>query len=382
MDRKDMALLLEEHLRNVNPEFDKEEKEIDLRKGRGPLKTYILEAHTKNGDAIKTGKASEVLFEATKKFGLSVTETDDRTLFHASRGDAGFFFDILDSRFWIVHTMSNIDAAEPVLSQMVDENPNLDYAWPPSGLMRSLQKTGRPLGFAVDFDETVFLSPARFDAANESNEIVKIRLGGTGADRWLRQLEQFEPTVLAFSMVKFSREDRATDSRIIQELNERGRLKAAGNSITLHLQIVSLFLDEYRSLILDIENSARIRPSLSENGKTLLGDPLVFTFPRPLPEFDVFVKELVSCKEPLRTWGLVEEIGTKRVHVEGVDLHTGSRMRFDVTPEFVRVYLGPKACGNTVARLLRNLQAHVNSTIQIHLPEVEASPQEPRPQLD
>jgi hypothetical protein len=170
-------------------------------------------------------------------------------------------------------------------------------------------------------------------------------------------------------MVKFSREDRSTDSHIVQELNERGRLKAAGNSISLHLQVVSSFLHEYRSLILDIENVARIRPGLDDDGKTLIGEPLVFSFPKPLTEFKTFVKELVSCKEPLRIWGLVEEVGEERVHIEGVDMHTGSRLRFDVTRDFMRIYLGPTACGNTIARLLRNLQAHVDSTIHIHFPQ-------------
>jgi hypothetical protein len=367
MDRKEMALLLEEHLRNVNVQFDREDEETEVPKGRGPLKTYILEAHTKTGETIGSAGAPEVLFEAADKLGLRVKETNDKTLFEAWKGDAGFFFDVLDSRFWVAHTMSNIDVVEPLLRVMVEENPNLDYAWPPSNLMRSLQRDGRPLGFAVDFDETVFLS--KEDVTSEADEIVKIRLVGNGADRWLRHLEAFAPPVLAFSMVKFLREDRSTDSRIIQELNERGRLKAAGNSVSLHLQVVSFFLHAYKSLILDIEKFARIRPSFDRNGKTLLGEPLVFSFPKPLAEFETFVKELVSCKEPLRTWGLVEEIGGRLVHIEGVDLHTGSRLRFDVTPDFMRVYLGPTACGNTVARLLRNLQAHVDSTIQIHFPQ-------------
>jgi hypothetical protein len=364
MDRKEMALLLEEHLRNVNVQFDREN---EFPKGGGPLKTYILEAHAQNGETIGQSGAAEVLFDAAERFGLKVRETDDRTLFEASKGDVGFFFDILDSRFWVAHTMSNIDAAEPLLKSMVDENPNLDYAWPPSDLMRSLQKTGRPLGFAVDFDETEFLSAPEAEV-EESNAVFRFRHGGTGADRWLRQLESFDPSVLAFSMVKFSREDRKTESHIVQELNEHGRLKAAGNSITLHLQVVSLVLHKYKSLIVAIENAARIRPSLEPNGKLLLGEPIVFSFPKPLADFETFVRELVSCKEPLRIWGLQEETGGDHVHVEAVDMHTGSRLRFDVTPDFMRIYLGPHACGNTVARLLRNLQAHVDATIRINLP--------------
>ena len=369
MDRKELALRLEEHLRNVNVYFDREH---EYSKGRGPLKTYIVEAHAHNGDSIRSGAASSVLFDAADRHKLHVQETKDKNLFEVSRGEAGFFFDVLDPRFWIVHTMSNIDIAEEILNTLIEDNPHLDHAWPPSELMRDIQKTGRPRGFAVDFDETVLLPPHEDRFEDEPNAIVKIRHGGTGAETWLKRLEEFAPSVLAFSMVKFSREEKNTGGYIIQELNDKGRLKAAGNSINLHLQVVSTVLHEYKSLILAIEESTRVRPSLEGNGKILLGEPLVFDFPQPLRDFNAFVRELVSCREPLKLWGIVEEVGTKRVHVEGVDLHTGSRLRFDVTPNFMRIYLGPRACGNTVARLLRNLQAHINSTIQIRIPELES----------
>lgn len=368
MDRRDLALRLEEHLRNVNVYFDREE---EFPKGRGPLKTYIIEAHAQDGESLRTGSAASVLFDAAERHRLHVEQTRDKNLFEVSKGDVGFFFDLLDARFWIVHTMSNIDVAEETLRALIEENAHLDYAWPPSNLMRDIQRTGRPMGFAIDFDETELLPCQEDGFADEPNAVVKIRHAGTGADAWLRRLEEFASNVLAFSMVKFSREDSATGSYIIQELNERGRLKAAGNSINLHLQVVSMVLHEYKSLILAIEESARVRPGLLTNGKTIIGEPLVFSFPTPLRDFKMFVKELVSCREPLRMWGVVEESGNDFVHIEGVDLHTGSRMRFDVTPSFIRVYLGPSACGNTVARLLRNLQSHINSTIRVHLPELE-----------
>ena len=60
------------------------------------------------------------------------------------------------------------------------------------------------------------------------------------------------------------------------------------------------------------------------------------------------------------------------VQIEAVDLHTASRLRLDVTPEFVRIYLGPRACGNTVVRILRNIQGHVDSTVKLQIPTAEA----------
>jgi hypothetical protein len=172
-------------------------------------------------------------------------------------------------------------------------------------------------------------------------------------------------------MVKFAREDGETRSYIINELNERGRFKAAGNSFNLHIQTVSRFLHSYRSFVTEIESFARIHSrGPGQGGGVLEGDPLVLEFPRPLRDFRGFVKELVSCRAPLKIWGIVDEVRKDFVQIEAADLHTGSRLRLDVSPAYMRFYLGPHACGNTVARLLRNLQSHIDSTIRLEIPNM------------
>jgi hypothetical protein len=364
MDRREMAGVLEEYLRNVNVYFDREK---EFPKGRGPLKTYIVEAHGASGDSLDHRSAANTLVEIAEGGRLDVKETRDEALFQVTKGEVGFFFDLLDPRFWVVHTMSNIEQSEEVLDGFVEANPHLDYAWPPSDLMRSIQGGGKPLGFAVDFDETQFLASS--ESVDEPNAVVKFRFGGTRAEDWLNELERFAPDALAFSMVKFAREDQATRSYIIDELNERGRFKAAGNSFNLHIQTVSGFLHSYRSFVLEIERVGRIRSHGQRQGGGLLdGEPLVLEFPKPLRNFDAFVTELVSCRVPLKIWGIVEQLRNDFVQLEAVDLHTGSRLRLDVSPEYMRVYLGPEACGNTVARLLRNLQSHLDSTIKLEIP--------------
>jgi hypothetical protein len=364
MDRRIMAEVLEEHLRNVNVYFD---REGEFPKGRGPLKTYLMEVHAPDGEDLDHRRTVEVLSAAAKGADLQFERTDDEALFQLTRGDIGFFFDVLDPRFWVVHTMSNIKQCEPVLDFLVDLYPNFDYAWPPSELMRDIQKIGKPAGFAVDFDETALLPASESHLIDEPNAVVKFRFGGTRAETWLTELERFAPDALAFSMVKFSRQDQGDDSYIITELNEHGRLKAAGNSINLHLGTVALFLHQYRSFIGAIESFGRLRSQGEGKGGLLLGDPLVLEFPDRLRDFRSFVKELVSCREPLKIWGVVQEVRRDFVQIEAVDLHTASRLRLDVTPEFMRIYLGPTACGNTVARILRNIQGHVNSMIRLDL---------------
>jgi len=146
MNRLNMAEVLEEHLRKVNVYFD---REGEFPKGHGPLKTYLLEAHGFGGDDLNHATVPDALSKVADASNLRFQETEDKTLFQLTDGDVGFFFDVLDPRFWIVHTMSNVDKCEQVLDRLVDLYPNLDFAWPPSELMRQLQKNGKPAGFAT-----------------------------------------------------------------------------------------------------------------------------------------------------------------------------------------------------------------------------------------
>ena len=367
MNRRIMSELLDEHLRSVNVYFD---RESEFPKGRGPLKTYIVEAHAPDGGCLEDGNASDVLNHISKNAGLRVSRTDDKNLYDVRSDRAGFFFDLLDPRFWIVHTMSNVDVAEEILTVLVNTYPFLDYAWPSAELMRAIQTTGKSLGFTIDFDETRLSSPsaAEEELLHDPDAIVKIRFGGTGAEALVHKLNEVVPNAMAFAMVKFSRDDSNTGSYIISELNQSGRLKAAGNSVNLHLQTVSELLHGYKSFITAIEQVAKIHTR--ETGE-LVGNPIVLEFPTPLRDFNGFVKALVSCREPLKLWGLVNPIREDFVQIDGVDLHSGSRLRMDVATTYLRIYLGPSSCGNTVARLLRNLQAHISAVVTLNLPEPE-----------
>lgn len=365
MNRIQMAEMLEEHLRNVNVYFD---REGEFPKGRGPLKTYFLEAHAHNAGPLDHKAVFNVLSEVARAADLQIERTDDKNLFQLSHGKLGFFFDVLDPRFWVIHTMSNVQESEPVLDRLIDVFPNLDYAWPPSDLMRAVQKSGKPAGFAVEFDETRLFPASESQLTEEADAVVKFRFGGTRAEAWLTELEKFAPSVLAFSMVKFSRQEDEGRSYVITELNDRGRLKAAGNSISLHLGVAALFLDQYKSLIGEIESFGRLCSSQKGDGGVLSGNPIVLEFPQPLRDFRSFVRELVSCREPLKIWGVVDEVRNDYVQIQAVDFHTGSRLRLDVSPEFLRIYLGPTACGNTVARILRNVQGYIDSTITLLMP--------------
>ena len=70
------------------------------------------------------------------------------------------------------------------------------------------------------------------------------------------------------------------------------------------------------------------------------------------------MRRVFSAARPFRLWGLESKLEDGYFSVAGVDLHTGSPMNFEITGDFMRVYLSAESRGSAVLRLLTNLQLY------------------------
>lgn len=361
-----MAELFDEHLRNVTIHFEHAE---EYPAGQGPLKTYILEAHGLNGAAASAPGVSGVLAYLQQGFGFAVEATDDPTLTILTKDDIQYFVDALNPRFWVVHTTANINPAEKILDEVVRKSWNLDYAWLPSQVLQYLRQGRKFLGFNVDFDQGLFLSEGASEETEESSAVFKTRYWGTsgkGLYDFLAGTPGFTQ-LLCLSAIKYSISDPNSQSYIINELNAHGRIKATGNSITLHLGAVNHLVSFYSQMIRTLEDELSLAFVRGDGGVELQGYPLTLHFSQPVPDFTGFVSELLSCRDPVRLWGTISYTGSEFVRAEVVDLHSASRMRLDLSPENLVIYLFKGACGNSIARLLRVVQEHLDPTVYIQL---------------
>jgi hypothetical protein len=55
--------------------------------------------------------------------------------------------------------------------------------------------------------------------------------------------------------------------------------------------------------------------------------------------------------------------------VKGVDLHNNDKYTMEICPEWIRLYLGKNACGNTALRIYSNLQRHYDSGATMEVQE-------------
>jgi len=360
-----MAEVFDQHLHNVTVHFERAE---EYGAGQGPLKTYILEAHGLNGDAPSHQGINSILEDIQERFNFQVDLTDDPTLAILAKADIRYFFDFLNPRFWVVHTTANIKPSEQYLDELVRGSWNLDYAWLPTQVLEHLRRGRRFLGFNVDFDQGLFLSEGAPDELQEQAAVFKSRYWGTRGEKLYEFLSKTAlSSVLCLSAVKYSISDLASGAYIQNELNAQGRIKATGNSISLHLGAVNHLVNLYAEMIRTLEKELSLAFVHGDGGDDLQGYPLTVRFSEPVPDFMGLVREVLSCRDPVRLWGVASHEEKDFVRAEVVDLHSASRLRLDFTPTHVVVYLFRGSCGNSVARLLRIIQEHLDPTVYFEL---------------
>lgn len=321
---------------------------------RAPWKTFVLDAHADDPAAL--------LQDA---FGRNhVRDTDDVHM-HEVVNDLELTVDHLDDRFWSVHTTASGQAATKLLKTVVEARRDLDWVWLPSEHLRDVWPGTHPEWVATDFNDQR-LAPVADELAD-----LRLRVKGHAAANVLQLIEDQYSAAVSFSGVAF----RVADPELgtVRELVHRdGMFRATGDDFGFHQAIVRRVIQRYRRFVEAVEQRALRWEPLAVGGARLVGGPVVFRFSRPVPDLGLFLSQLFSSREPFRLWGIPEMTSETSAEVEAVDLHVGQQLRFDVTPEWMRVYLFDGGCGNTVARLAANLQHHFDGALSIVDDELDA----------
>ena len=117
------------------------------------------------------------------------------------------------------------------------------------------------------------------------------------------------------------------------------------------------------------------KTTLRDGGEslTLTGAPVTLTFDPPLPlsTFQSFVTTTFERGQgPLRLWGNPIYLGERKVHIYGIDLHLWKRIYVEITPRRMTLILPQGTCGNTVHRLVTNVQRYLDPAVQVFIADV------------
>jgi hypothetical protein len=324
-----------------------------------PWKTIVVEAHP--GDR-PTGDYLDEVFDDN----AVVDSTDDVHLHSVTVNDElQFVVDDLDPRFWSFHSTAPNDIATREIKRRVTSRRDLDFVWLPSHHLREVRPGVRPSFLRTEFKGWDVLP------ADEIRELA-IAVRGRDAERVLDVIRREKGHEHAVSIDRLTVPvvDPALGS-VEEAVTRRALFLARGDSFALHQQVVAGVVGRYRALVEAAESRAIGFTSFGDDGGgKLTGAPIEIRFSRSLPDITPFMDELFSSREPFRLWGL-HQVDGRCGECDGVDLHVGECIRIEVQPDAMRIHLYEGGCGNTVARLISNLQHHVDGALTLVDPDLQ-----------
>ena len=327
--------------------------------GRAPTKTFIVEAHTDDPQDFLGHMAGKPNVEPTR----------DTHLFRVHVPEGVIWVDQLDSRFWSFHTDISMQPANAFLRKEIERHRELDWVWLPSDHLRHMWPRSISRQVKTTFNGKGFVGSSA--AATD----LRVQLSGHDADYLLEYISK-EPryrSSVSFQSVQETLTD--PDLGYLEEAVSRmGKFVVSGDSFEFHSQFVRTVLQRYKALVTLCESKAISYDSVgpSDSGFTINGHPIVVRFKREIEDLPSFMGQLLSSRAPFRLWGS-PEIDEDYARVDAVDLHVGSTMKIDVGTDWMRIYLSKGSCGNTVARMVANLQHTFDSALYFEDSELQAA---------
>lgn len=323
-------------------------------------KTFVLEAHA-DGDPAG-------LLRESATGDAEVVDTDDAFLHELRAEGLSFTVDHLDARFWSLHTEAKAGPARRVVKRMVEDSRNLDFMWLPSEHMRTIWPGTSPHSLRSRYRQRRLLPP--------NGDVDRLNFSVSGSDDVTERVLKALAGAAGAGAISFDQAAVRAQDDALGEVDEvvstDGRFVVTGGSFEFHQELTRGVVSRYRCLVEAVERRALTFGPLEGGGGTVEGAPITILLSRPVQDLAPFVENLFSSREPFRLWGLPSLEGG-RAEVQAVDLHIGQRIRLEVFPELIRVFLFEGGCGNTVARLVTNLQHHLDGALSFADPELDAA---------
>jgi hypothetical protein len=334
--------------------------------GTVPAKTFVLEVHAEDPDAYLREIAGDATVEPTEDVYLSFLKIDD---------DASFWVDRLNPRFWSFHTTMQSGRAGAWIHERVESRRDTDWMWLPSGHLRHVAPGASSRRIRSEFIGDRLLDP------DEPAQDLKVHLTGAHAERLLDQIASISEyrSAVSFNSVEVIL-DNAELGVLREAVKRQGSFAALGDSFSYHAQFVRSVVARYEHLVKTIEDSGLRFDSIEGDvardddyvGATFAGHPISIEFSRQIRDLPHFCSELFNSRAPFRLWGR-PAFHNEFAEVDAVDLHVGERLRVEVGHDWLRVYLQWDNCGNTVARLISNLQSHFDSALAVKNSRISAA---------
>ncbi|MDI6869270.1 MAG: hypothetical protein QMD88_06785 [Coprothermobacterota bacterium] len=373
-------------------------EELDERKTKRPLvKSYMLE-HV--GDTGGQKKVADLLFSMDIE-----SRKIDEDLFLILDGRTGEymgFLEVLTPRYFVFYTIHRSDKADKWVRKLVFSSPDLDHVWL-SGLtfnvlwqkVIQLAKPQRYVSILFVHESIYQMDSETYEDENEEDkdisllfdegdfsEVIERRASKfklidriSVVQEKLSKLQELYQPLYAISQLRFP----SPVGRGGHDFYDYGKVTNRSGNFRDHRSHILYVQRIYDELMKMTEEKAWY--SLSKEMVTapgqfqkLVGAPVTIKFAEPLTKetFEHWIHS--TFKRPnnrFRLWGNPILLGPKKVHVYGVDKHLWKPIFLEITDKHVIAIVPKGTCGNTIHRLICNIQKYIDPAAKAYIGDTE-----------
>ena len=363
-----------------------------LRSSRKPVKTYMLEtvAHglpmpdmvSVFPDRVHLERIDDSLFR------VSDQSHDGRVI--------GLIEEI-DDRHPVFYTTMSAQDSDRWVRNTVDTNPWLDRLWLSSTILYELwqyvQRTVPPHRYVrLGFEHEAWYEAATWTPSDRNDDLgeeetddivdddddsgvvqVERRRSRVQLTERLGVLEERLPVLTQLydplhSLVQLQMPSGGRGGHL---LHFDGKATNRSDSFLEHRATVSLVLGLYRRATETAEERLWVDTTdAGDDGFRIEGAPVLVRFRTPLPEptFNRFVDLALRRRTSrFRIGGFVQRRGPTKVQVAAIDRHLWQPFLLEATSRQLMAVLPHGTCGNTIHRLVTNVQRYLDPDVQVWL---------------
>ncbi len=353
---------------------------------RALVKGYLLETSRTNGsrDAVAALAVRQ----------QEVEQVDD-TLFRLRwPGEASEWalVEIEDQRYPVLYTAVESKIANWRVDRLLEGSPLLDRAWFASPVFRRLWQLVLDVYPPFRFSQIVFEHESVFegfaaDAAveaadlgddeepspsDEDFEVERRRARMLVAERigkLAKALDQMRP--LYEPLESIVRLRVPAPRRGGHDVSFDGRFTNRSDSVAAFRQTVQTVATMYRQATEAAEERSwpKTRREVGGGVAVSLGAPLLIQFSAELElgTFDRWIAALRRKNNRFRLWGTPIDLGPGKVHLYAVDNHLWQPIDLEITRKHLYALLSAGTCGNTIHRLVTNVQRFVDPKLRTYI---------------
>lgn len=349
------------------------------------IRTYMLETASRNHATPELAS----LFPGN----VQLHRLDD-TLYRIEdanyNGEVVGLLEALDNRHPVIHTTMKADESNKWTRRVVDNNPWLDRLWLSSPILFELwnhvqRTTPSDRYVRLGFDhEAHYEMPSNIGDHNPGSEdtidyedevqglIERRRSKVTITERLMILKEKLDNFLDLYdplhSLVQLQVPSGGRGGHLFYY---DGRVTNRSDSFLEHRAAVKSVLTFYRNITEHAEKRLWVDTiETNTDAYSMCGSPLMIQFSNPLSseKFDRFVDlELKRRTSRFRIGGYITHHGPTKVHMAAIDRHLWQPLLLELTSKQLLVVLPHGTCGNTVHRLVTNIQRYLDPKINVWL---------------